>query len=485
MKFSRATIVRLALLLVALVLAAMIGAPYINAGGFRNRIREALEASLQRRVTIGAVHYSLFPGPGFSVEDVNIADVSSAGVEPFAHVAEMKASLRLASLFTGRIAFSDLRLDEPTVNLVRPAAGAWNLGQVLNSAVSVSGAGPHSHHRAPDIAIRSGRINFKFGDTKSVFYISSADVDIFPGDSGALVIHFAGDPARTDHGAHGFGRISGQGMLRAAGSSGDRLTVGVHLERSSIEELCGLLGAGDLGVHGGVVANAHIRGPVADPQITGDLTVDGLHRWDLLPVAGNSWTVNYRGAADVLHQTLDIETLPEAGQPNVMIARLHASELSSPQWSLSVVFNGLPAASLIDTARRLGAPLPRSVQIDGKVTGAIGYARPGGLEGQFALSSSSITVPGAEPVRADGAQFTIKAGVVSFGPADVQFDDGEAAQIAARFDDNTRSLAVDVSTKALTLARVRGAAASLLADTPLPLLDSAMAGNWRGALSFV
>src|SRR5581483_3340904 len=171
-----------------------------------------------------------------------------------------------------------------------------------------------------------------------------------------------------------------------------------------------LLGAGDLGVHGGLVANAHLTGSVAGPAITGDLTIDGLHRWDLLPSPGDAWTVNYRGKVDVRAQALDLETTSSEGQPSMATARLHASDLSSPKWSLSVIFNGFPAASLIRVARQVGAPLPRALAIDGTVTGAVGYARPGGLEGQFALSSSTITAPGASAVRADGAQFTIKSG---------------------------------------------------------------------------
>ena len=483
MKLSRRTIVRTILAAIAIVLVAMIAAPYISAGGFRNRIHAALESSLERQVTIGAVHYSLFPRPGFTLEDVDIADVPAAGVEPFVHVAELKAGLRISSFLTGRMAFATLRLEEPTVNLVRMASGAWNIQPVVSRAV-ISGSGPHDHERAPDIEVRSGRINFKFVDTKSVFYISDADVDVYANSSGALVIHFEGEPSRTDHGAQGFGRLTAQGMLRAAGAAGDQLTVGVQLERSSIEEICRLLGTGDPGFHGGVVANAHFSGPIAHPAITGDLTLDGVHRWDMMPSSGEPWTVNYRGALDVRAQKLELETLAPDSGPRVISARLDAAGLSAPQWALSVVFDGLPAGALIETARRFGAPLPHAVAISGKVTGDIGYVQPGGLKGKFALSSSSIQAPGAAPVRADGAEFVIDGGVVSFGPASVQFDDGDAAEISARFDNSTNALSFQMNTRALAAVRVREATSSLLSDSPIPLLAATTGGVWHGMLSF-
>ena len=483
MKPSRRTVVRAILALIVIVLAAIVVAPYISAGAFQNRIRTALESALQRRVTMGAVHYSLFPRPGFTVEDVDIADVPAAGAEPFAHVSELKAGLRFSSFFTRHMAFANLRLEEPTVNLVRTPSGAWNIQPVVNRAV-LSGSGPHDHERAPDIEVRSGRINFKFGDTKSVFYISDADVDVYPNESGALVIHFAGEPSRTDYGAQGFGRITGQGMVRGSRTSGDQLTMGLQLERSSIEEICRLLGTGDPGFHGGVVANAHLTGPIAHPAITGDLTLDGVHRWDMRPSSGEPWTVNYRGAVDVRAQTLELETVPSDAPPQVISARLNAANISAPKWSLSVVFDGLPAASLIETARRFGAPLPRAVAIDGKMTGTIGYSQPGGLEGRFALSSSSITAPGSSPVRADGAQFTIDGGVVSFGPAGVQFDDGESAEISARFDNGANALSVQMNTRELSAERLRAASSSLLSEAPVPLLDATSGGVWHGALSF-
>ncbi len=213
-------------------------APYLNANGFRERIREALQSSLNRKVELGAVHFSLFTGPGFSVEDVLIGDDRSAGLEPFAHVETLQARLQIKSLFTGRLAFSKLRLVNPSVNLVKTGAGPWNVQAFFQRAAAP--AKEHSPHASlPDIQIVDGRIDLKFGLVKSVFYINDADVDIYPNASGDLVISFSGEPARTDRGAQGFGRFSAKGLLHNSGGSEDELTMAMQLERSALSELVG------------------------------------------------------------------------------------------------------------------------------------------------------------------------------------------------------------------------------------------------------
>jgi len=52
----------------------------------------------------------------------------------------------------------------------------------------------------PALYVRSGRINFKFGDTKSVFYVTDTDLDVSPPSalSGQWRVRFSGQPARTD-----------------------------------------------------------------------------------------------------------------------------------------------------------------------------------------------------------------------------------------------------------------------------------------------
>ena len=74
-------------------------APFIQADRYGQQIREALQRELNRKVEIGQVHFNLFTGPGFTVENVVIYDDPSAGIEPFAHMLELEARVGLSSLF--------------------------------------------------------------------------------------------------------------------------------------------------------------------------------------------------------------------------------------------------------------------------------------------------------------------------------------------------------------------------------------------------
>ena len=130
----------------------------------------------------------------------------------------MQARIGLWSLLTGRIAISNLRLVDPSLNVVKRGDGVWNFQLLLDSGAS-SPKDPPPADQFPSIQIRSGRINFKVGDEKSTFYFSDADIDLDPAPD-RLEFRFRGEPARTDRAAqvlaascseaHGGGKAAGK-----------------------------------------------------------------------------------------------------------------------------------------------------------------------------------------------------------------------------------------------------------------------------------
>jgi hypothetical protein len=163
-----------------LLLIAGIAAPYVNADSYGERLRVALERALggNRRVEFGKVHFSLFKGPGFSVDGVTIYEDPSIGAEPIAYIQDpgsLEVEPKLLSLLGGRFEIASVRLDEATINLAKsgPASewGRWNFASFVDRTVMSS---------APAIVVRNSRINFKFGDTKSVFYLTETDLDMRP-----------------------------------------------------------------------------------------------------------------------------------------------------------------------------------------------------------------------------------------------------------------------------------------------------------------
>src|SRR6266853_1050139 len=92
---------------------------------FRPRIERALEQGLGRKVEVGGVHFTLLPdvlpGPGFTLDAVTIHEDPRAGIEPFAYMDSLSASVRLWSVFTRRLECSSLNLEggpnrETTIN---------------------------------------------------------------------------------------------------------------------------------------------------------------------------------------------------------------------------------------------------------------------------------------------------------------------------------------------------------------------------------
>src|SRR5204863_4041174 len=76
---------RLIIIALVVVIALGVAAPYLEADRFRPGIERALERSLGRKVEVGAVHFKVLTGPGFTLDNVVIHEDARAGIEPFAY----------------------------------------------------------------------------------------------------------------------------------------------------------------------------------------------------------------------------------------------------------------------------------------------------------------------------------------------------------------------------------------------------------------
>jgi hypothetical protein len=482
---KRRTIVKTLLGLVLSYVLLGLVAPFLPANLFRERIRSALESALHRKVEMGSVHFNLFSGPGFSAEDVLIADDAGAGIEPFAHVDSIKARIRFASLFKGPLVFSKLKLVEPSVNLVKTGAGPWNIQSFFQRAAS-TGQGPSGPLAAvPDIEISNGRINLKFGMVKSVFYISNADVNIYPKSEDDVVVDFSGEPARTDTGAQGFGRFSAKGLLHRADNAPDQLTMALHLERSALSELVRLFSGRDLGMRGYVSSNATLSGPISHIAIGGDLNVSGLHRWDLMPAQGEGWTLKYAGVLDMRSQKLDLATTAAPEERIPVALRFKATNfIAAPKVAATMTLQDLPAASLVGTARQFGVALPDNVAVDGKVNGAIGFSYPEGLQGGLGVTQASFKFPSEGSAQIDSATIVIADRKVAMEPAELTLDNGHTARIQAGYDGDTQDFTTQIETKLLTAADLKSGPGRLVTAESIPVMANLREGRWEGGIRF-
>src|SRR5262249_39015113 len=173
----------------------------------------------------------------------------------------------------------------------------------------------------PYIGIQDGRLNFKFGDTKSVFHFQDVDAALSPSRDaeGRWRIRFNGRPARTDRILSGMGRFTGEGEIRTVARM---VRLNLALERSPLEHLLTLLWNRDFGVHGEFGAEARLTGDLSRIQIQGIVRAGDVHRWDLLPADESRFSAPFVGWLHLPAQQLDLETDLSGDKPPPVHVRL-------------------------------------------------------------------------------------------------------------------------------------------------------------------
>ena len=461
--------------LLALLLAVGIAAPYINAGQYGERLRRSLERALGRHVEFrGKVQFSLFAG-GFTVEEVVIDEDPSIGLEQLAHMQSISVRPAILPLLAGRFQIASIRLDGADVNLTKsgPAEewGRWNFASIISRSVM---------HTTPALHVRNGRINFKFGDRKTVFYLLDTDLDISPPSSSGRgwEIDCTAKAARTDRPAQGLGafRLSGRWYIEP-----ERVDLNLELERARLEEIVALFQGQTGGVYGNVTSRLHLAGPINQIGIVGRLRVGDVYRWDLLPPGGNGWPLDIRGRLDLVSQRIELESASAGNPSQPLWVKFRASDyLSQPHWAVGLNWNHFPVVPLMQVAEHMGVHFPEGVTLGGFIDGAIGYSGHGVLQGTLAFHEASLAIPDSPPMRFEQAQVVLGQRHVRLAPALVRTGDGGEAKVEADYalDNNTLDLAI--STDAMKVSSLR-AQVSLAA---VPWMEQLRAGEWKGTLRY-
>lgn len=463
----------------AVLLALAAAVPYFfSADRYAATIRASLERALQRKVEIGKARFHLLTGPGFSVEDVVIHDDLANGLEPVAYVTSLEARLHWRSLFTRRLEFSSLTLVSPSVNLTKGQDGTWNF-QALLRAIGESQSGT----ALPRIEVREGRMNFKFGSLKAGFYLTNADLDLSPisgRSKKGFHIELSAEPARTDRAAQGFGRFNGWGEWTIAANSESRLDMDLELERSAIGEVLALVDARTLGVHGSVSSRARISGPISNLAITGQIRLEDIHRGDLLAFGGRERTVNYRGSLDLIRHRLELETQADAPAAPVSVRVVVSESEGEPRWGVTATMNGVSAASLLDAARQVNAPINDSLMIDGPVFGVLGYSFPAGVQGQLSIGEGTLQA-GTKTFKLDRAHLLIDGDRLQLSQARVRSATGELL-LSATYDRRSETLDLRLTSPGLAVTELHSGSGMLFGLGGVPVLDACSSGVFRGSL---
>jgi len=462
--------------IVALLFAAWY-VPRISADRYRDRVHVALEKALGRRVEIGQVRFRLVPTPALTISNVTIGEDPKIGAEPVAYVTILLAAPRFTSLFGGPLEFSSVDLQDASLNLTRVDRAesdvSWNFASLLRKETLAA---------FPSVHMRGGRINFKFGDTKSLFYLLNTDVDLWPPDSarGPWTLRVHAEPARTDRPARGFGSFVLRGQWLQSNRS---TTLDVRLEQSELGDMLTLFNGHESGIHGDVSGDAHLAGPLNRIGIAGRMTISDVHGWSQTPPGGSGWRFAIGGAIDATGQTIDLNA-KAAGAQSPLALRYRVSDyLRRPRWGVTVNLNHFPMAPVPEIARNLGLPVPADFKFDGTADGAVGYSMPEGfprMDGRMNLANSTFVVAGAPPLHIPVAELHFSGSTITLEAAEVTNDSRETAAIAGSWDAGARKLDVELSSDGMSIASLK----RQISVAGIPLLGNVTSGTWKGDLLY-
>ena len=467
-----------------LVLALAFAAPFYEIDSLKAPVRAALEKVLAREVRIdGPVRLRLVPSPGVIVENAVIADEAAFGIEPFAYVPELEASLDALTLVGGRVAFRGVALVEPSMNLVKNEAGQWNYQSLLQRVFTAAAPGRAALLR---IEVRGGRLNFKFGNRKSVFYLSDADIAVSPEAAAgpALRFRFSASPSRTDRAAQGFGRFSGNGRFAYAASGEHRLRMVVRLERSAIPELLTLFGGYGAGLGGFLASRAEFDGPLSRVRIRGELQLAEVDQRFILPPRSGEWALNYEGTLDLVRQRLRLQTRPRRERLPVSIRFFCADYLTRPRWAFLATTERLPLETIPALASELGVPLFTGLELRGLLSGAVGRSAEGRVRGRFRATEVELSAPGGEKVRVAAATITATDDLLSVEPARVILEGREAATVSGSYSREAQELHVVVGARDFPVERFVSIWKAMARAEPPRAFSFGSGGSWTGVLHF-
>jgi len=468
-------ILKIAGALLVLLLAVAVVLPYINVGRYGERLHGSLERALGRRVEFrGPVKFSLFAG-GFTVEDVVIHEDPSIGLEPVAHMDSISVRPAILPLLGGRFEIASIRLDGASVNLAKtgPADewGRWNFASLVSRSLM---------HTTPALHVRNGRINFKFGDRKTVFYLLDTDLDITPPSSPGRgwLLDCTAKAARTDRPAQGLGAFTLRGRWYI---EPERVDLNLELDRARLEEMVALFQGQTGGVYGTVSSRLHLAGPINQIGIVGRLRIGDVYRWDLLPPSGQDWPLDIRGSLDLVAQRLELTSASTGNPAQPLWVRFRATDyLSQPHWAVGLNWNRFPVAPLMQVAEHMGVRFPEGISLGGFIDGAIGYSGQANWQGALALHEASLAIPDSPPVRFEQAQIVLDQGHIRLAPALVRTADGGQAQVEADYLLDRDTLDLAISTASMQVSSLR-AQVSLAA---VPWLEQLRTGVWGGMLRY-
>ncbi|HEY2858264.1 MAG TPA: AsmA family protein [Terracidiphilus sp.] len=362
----------LALAAVVVLIALVVVPPYIGLNNYKSRVSRSVAAALGRPVRLSDVELRLLPRPGFLLSDLTVQSDPAFGAEPLMHANTVTASIRLSSLWQGKLQISRISVDEASFNLVHMPDGRWNLESLFQNNGAPPGAAASA--QLPYMEATSSRINIKDGVEKLPFSVVNADASMWHESNGEWRIRLKGQPARTDVTLD----LEDTGILRLEATlhpapqlSQMPMHVDIEWNEAQLGQLSRLLLASDEGWRGNLTGELHLDGTQASAKVQSRLRASGVHRAEFAPASPMDFDAT---CAFTLHYgNRSVEGLECNSPVGDGRARLTGELPGNQQPRLTLEMDRIPAQAALDLLRSMRNTIDPSLQAAGSVSGRIAY----------------------------------------------------------------------------------------------------------------
>lgn len=412
----------IALAIVSVIVALLVLPPLVSLNRYKGRITQLVSTALQRPVTLSGVELRILPVPGFVISDLTVAADPAFDGEPVLHANTVTASIRLWSLWRGKLQLGRVSVDEASLNLVRSADGRWNIEDLFHTAArhNASGSSPVPF---PYLEATSSRINLKDGVEKLPFSLLDADASLWQDSDGAWHVRLRGQPARTDVSLD----LADTGIVRAEATLHPAPTLEqmpLHLDldwrQAQLGQLSRLLLGSDEGWRGDLTGELHLDGTVESAHVQSRLRASGVHRAEFAPAAPLDFDASCSFVFHSAQRTLqNLLCDSPIGNGRARITGDLAFSAAPPD--LTVALDRVPAQAGLDLLRTVRNDLDPGLQAAGSVSGKISYqpasAPPAPApQTKAPRAKSGHTAAGREPASPLSGTLTVQGLSISGGP---------------------------------------------------------------------
>jgi hypothetical protein len=366
----------------AAILVILIVPPFLSVSRYENRITQLISTSLGRPVRISSVEMRFLPRPGFLLSDLTVEDDPAYGFEPVLHANTVTASIRLLSLWRGRLELDTISVDEASLNLVRSSPGHWNLDSLLRTATAQaqSEAGKPDKFakpvRLPYLKATHSRINIKDGVEKLPFSLLDTDLSFWQQGPGDWRVRLRGQPVRTDlsleQGDTGVVRLEAN-LRQALDLRQMPLHIDLEWRQAQLGQLTRLLLGSDVGWRGDLTGELHLDGTLKEAQIKTRLRATGVHREEFAPAAPMDFDANCSLLAHFSARAIEnLLCVSPLGSGHVRFTGNLPGEGGLPHFSVEL--DRISMAAGLDALRTVRSDLAPGLEVTGSASGKITYA---------------------------------------------------------------------------------------------------------------